>query len=182
MARGKKGPVPEALADRIEVVADGELLGEIHGKPAPPPEVVSGSELEEILREDKQAEQPKLFKEPGIVKRWITIPLAPELLNEKRIALATLYQMVIDVEDAKKASAAQFNSELAHLNEQMRVIAKVLAKPTEEAEIECEWRVLDGEHARGLYRLDTGECLEKAALTAEDRAAEVEISRPGKPE
>ena len=101
------------------------------------------------------------------------MPVAPETLNQGRIALATFYQMVIDTEDAKKATAAQFNSELALLNKQMRVIAKVLAKPTEEVEVECEWRVIDG-NARGLFRLDTGECIEKAALTAEDRAEELE--------
>ena len=173
MPRGKKGPVPEALADRIEVVAGGGLLGTIESKklekmlnnPIPAPEGANGS---------VEAEQPQLFKEPGIVKRWRTTPVAPETLNQGRIALATFYQMVINTEDAKKATAAQFNSELASLNLQMRVIAKVLAKPTEEAEVNCEWRVIDGENARGLYRLDSGECIETAALTAEDRAAELE--------
>ena len=39
-------------------------------------------------------------------------------------------------------------------------------------DVDCEWRGIDG-NARGLFRLDTGECIEQAALTAEDRAAEL---------
>ena len=136
----------------------------VYGIPTPPPDG---------LAEPATAEQSELFKEPGIVK-WLTVPLSAEVVNEKRQALAELYQQGLDVMDAKKTADKDFNAQLATIETMMRGIAKTLAAPTEEAEVACEWRVIDGENARGLYRLDTGECMEKAALTAEDRAAELD--------
>ena len=147
MPRGKKGPVPDALPNGV------------YGIPTPPPDG---------LAEPATAEQSELFKEPGIVK-WLTVPLSAEVVNEKRQALAELYQQGLDVMDAKKTADKDFNAQLATIETMMRGIAKTLAAPTEEAEVECEWRVIDG-NTRGLFRLDTGECLEKTALTAEDRA------------
>ena len=130
--------------------------------------------IENPAREDKPAEQPELFREPGIVNKWLTVPLSDEVVNEKRQALAELYQQGLDVMDSKKTADKDFNAQLATIETMMRGIAKTLADPTEEAEVECEWRVIDGENARGLFRLDTGECIETAALTAEDRAVELD--------
>ena len=185
MARGKKGPRPDALPKEEAIeetwicvdcgfeAPDLYLLEQhqqsmshgVYGIPTPPPDG---------LAEPATAEQSELFKEPGIVNKWLTVPLSDEVVNEKRQALAELYQQGLDVMDSKKTADKDFNAQLATIETMMRGIAKTLAAPTEEAEVACEWRVIDGENARGLYRLDTGECMEKAALTAEDRAAELD--------
>ena len=174
MARGKRGPVPEALADRIEVVVGGELLGKVESKnlekmlenPVPAPEAANGH------AEPAIAEQPELFREPGTVIKYVNVSPAPEVLDEHRKALADLAQEYLAIKDAKKAADAGFNTQISEIDTKMREIVLAI-KYSGQYPVECEWRVIDG-NARGLFRLDTGECIEMAALTAEDRAAELE--------
>ena len=156
MARGKRGPVPEALADRIEIVAGGGLLGTIESK-----------KLETILNDV----QPALFREPGIVKRRLQVQLSEEVLSEHRNALANLAQEYLRIKDAKKQADADFNAQINTLDGEMRGVVKGLKGLP--FDVDCQWRVIDG-NARGLFRLDTGECIEMAALTAEDRAEELD--------
>lgn len=118
--------------------------------------------------------QSALFSEPGIVTRAINTPLPEEELNQKRTRLAELYQQVLEVKSAKKAADTDFNAQIADIDEMMQAIARTLRYPTSNQTVRCEWRIIEGENARGLYRLDTGELLEKGALTEEDRAAELE--------
>lgn len=120
------------------------------------------------------ATQPgELFSEPGIVHRNVEVPIDPEVLNEKRVKLAELYQEALEVKANKKSADAAFNAQLTGIDEDMQSIARVLRTPFTYAKVETEWRIIDGENARGLYRLDTGEMLENAALTEEDRAEEL---------
>ena len=144
------------------------ILSTGHRDPFKTPEAANGK-AEPVI-----AEQPELFKEPGIVKRWVKVHFDEGFLNEKRKALADLYQTALTVKEDKKSADADFNAQLTHIDEMMRDIARLLASPFTEDEVRCEWRVIDGENARGLFRIDTGECIEKAALTAEDRAAELD--------
>ncbi len=197
--KGKRGPTPERLQTTdpaIETIIDptdivnvevekeqlepggykcanctfrSNLLSEME-------EHVNGTGHGKFLTEpDKIAvEQPELFSTPGVIHRMIDVPIDDEILNTKRAALAELYQNALDVKAKKKSADAAFNSELADIDEQMQEVARVLAKPFTYEQAECEWRRIDSENARGLYRLDTGEMIEKAALTEEDRVAEME--------
>lgn len=124
--------------------------------------------------EPVKPEQPQLFSEKGVIHRDVQVPLAPEFLSEKRVQLATLYQNILDVEDAKSAAVSDFNAQIKSIDAQMQEIARVLKLPYTHEKVDCEWRILEAENARGLYRLDTGEMIEKQPLTAEDRAAELE--------
>ena len=138
----------------------------VYGIPAKEPEAATANA-------EPVAEQPELFKEPGIVIRYVNVSPAPEVLAEHRKALADLAQEYLAIKDAKKAADAGFNTQISEIDTKMREIVLALKYPGQYL-VECEWRVIDGENARGLYRLDTGECIETAALTAEDRAAELD--------
>lgn len=123
---------------------------------------------------DTQPIQPELFSTPGTINREIKIPLDETILNEKKTRLALLYQSALDVKEEKKDADSEFNSRLKNIDEQMQEIARVLKKPFTYEMARCEWRIIEEEHARGLYRLDTGELIEKQALSMEDRVKEAE--------
>lgn len=130
-----------------------------------------GFESEEPV---ETATQAALFGEPGVITRSINVPMPEEELNERRARLAELYQEISDVKSAKKAADTDFNAQISAIDERMQAIARTLRCPTSLETVRCEWRIIDGENARGLYRLDTGELLEKSPLTAEDMALELE--------
>jgi hypothetical protein len=114
--------------------------------------------------------QPELFSGPKTIRRPIEIPLPQDQVVAKHANLAELYQMALDVREEKKTADEGFNSRLKDIDSQMQAIARVLRNPTAHELVECEWRRIDEENARGLYRLDTGEIIEKEPLTAEDMA------------
>ncbi len=114
--------------------------------------------------------QPELFS-TKFVFRGINVPLPDDLLNDKRARLAKLYQSALDVKDEKKAADDDFNARLKNIDSQMQEIARILKAPFTYERKECEWKILEGENARGLFRVDTGEMVEKQPLTAEDFAA-----------
>lgn len=125
-------------------------------------------------RKEAPAEQAELFAPPaGPLKREIAVPISEGFLNETKSKLATLYQEHLDIKARKKAADDACNEELKFIDEEMRSLAKILKDPTEKQWVDCEWRVIDEENARGLFRLDTGECLETKPLTMEDRAREL---------
>lgn len=118
--------------------------------------------------------QPELFRPPGVISRSIQIPLDPELLAEKRECLSALYQKALDVKFNKKTVDAGFNATLTDIDEHMQEIARILRSPYTYETKDCEWRIIEGENARALYRLDTGEEIERSPLTQEDFQAEHE--------
>ena len=118
--------------------------------------------------------QPELFGEPGVVHRMVNVMLPAELLNEKRSRLAALYQSALEVKEEKKTADDEFNARLKNIDTQMQEIARILRTPYTYEKVDCEWRILQEENARGLYRLDTGEQIEKQPLTEEDRVKEIE--------
>lgn len=142
------------------------------------------SEIEEHCRgtqhggygkqEPVEAVQPELFSESGIVHRMVNVMLPAELLNDKRVRLAALYQSALEVKDEKKSADDDFNARLKNIDSQMQEIARVLRTPFTYEKVDCEWRIIQDENARGLYRLDTGEQIEKQPLTEEDRVREIE--------
>ncbi len=123
------------------------------------------------LAPEEPAQQAML---PNLVHREITIPLDEEFLVGKRFKLATLYQAVLEVKDEKKAADDEFNAKLKSLDNQMQEIARVLKAPVSYKRVDCEWRIIEEENARGLFRLDTGECIEKEALSIEDHEQDIE--------
>jgi len=118
--------------------------------------------------------QPELFSTPGVIHREIELPLSDELLNHKKTRLALLYQSALEVKEEKKDADSDFNARLKNIDEQMQEIARVLKKPFTFERVKCEWRILEGENARGLFRLDTNEQVDKQPLSQEDREKELE--------
>jgi len=115
--------------------------------------------------------QPELFSTPGVVHRDVRVPFPDDVINEKRARLASLYQNALDIREEKKAADDDFNAQLKSIDTDMQALARVLRTPWTYENADCEWKILDNENARGLYRLDTGEMIEKQPLTAEDYAA-----------
>lgn len=120
------------------------------------------------------AVQPELFRPPGTIRKEIRVPFDNEFLDEKRKRLAALFQHSLDITEEKKATDQDCNARLKNIDNQMQEIARLLKTPFTYETKDCEWRIIEGENARGLYRLDTGELVEKAALTGEDRAEEIQ--------
>ncbi len=199
MPRGKKGPVPEALEDGppIETIVGQENIVDVDDPgpvPGDEPPVESGYRCDECLFSSNflseiqehcngtghggfKSEEPvqtALFSESGVVYRMINVSLPADFLNEKRERLALLYQSALDVKDEKKSADDDFNARLKHIDSQMQEIARILKTPYTYEKIDCEWRIIEEENARGLYRLDTGELIDKQPLTAEDHAKELE--------
>lgn len=117
--------------------------------------------------------QPELFSEHGEVSRFVNVPLPDGVVTEKLIELSELYQDTLNVKENKKAADDEFNAQLKTLDAQMQAIARILKTPWTSEPVKCIWRIIEGENARGLYRIDTGEIIDKQPLTAEDRAAEL---------
>ena len=181
MARGKKGPRPEmkVTGERgITLIEDDfpggpQVEARKNGVPDEPMRVAETYiPFTEPVETPVIAEQPELFKPLGVVIKYVNVSPAPEVLAEYRKALADLAQEYLAIKDAKKAADAGFNTQISEIDIKMRKIVLALKYPGQ-SPVECEWRVIDG-NARGLYRLDTGECIAQAALTAEDRAAELD--------
>ncbi len=123
---------------------------------------------------DAEPVQPELFSTPGVIHKSIEVPLPAEELNQKRAKLAELYQEVLNVKDEKKSADSDFNEQLKSLDESMQAIARVLKNPFTRETVDCEWHIIDGENARELRRLDTGEVVDKQPLSMEDKLAEEE--------
>lgn len=196
MPKGKKGPIPEDLNEPTDPTAE-QIVGEenvvdVGEAEAPESEPATMrcsdctfstnhlSELEEHCAgtghggSRPEPQQPALFSEPGIVHRMVNVMLPAELLNEKRTRLAALYQSALEVKEEKKSADDDFNARLKNIDSQMQEIARVLRQPFTYERVDCEWRLIENENARGLYRLDTGEMIDKQPMTAEDFATERE--------
>jgi hypothetical protein len=121
----------------------------------------------------KENQQPKLFSEKGVVHRNVEIRLPDDIITERKDRLAHLYQSMLEVREEKKSADDDFNARIKNIDNQMQEIARVLKTPFTLEKVDCEWRIIEGENARGLYRLDTGALIETEALTQEDREAEL---------
>lgn len=126
------------------------------------------------LEEPAKPVQPQLFREPGVIKRSIEVRMSDEAIAQKQATLAALYRQLRDVESAKESAVKTFNAEIKAYDEQMQAIDRVLRAPYTFETVDCVWRVIEGENARGLYRLDNGDMLEQQPLTEEDRQAELD--------
>lgn len=196
MAKGKRGPYVDVVEPEQEPTAE-EIVGEdnvVDVSPEEQPQEGSylcsmptckfkASQLTEMEahvaetghgRAPVAEVQPELFSTPGIIHKMIDVPMEEEFLNQKKTALAELYQNTLDVKFQKKAADAGFNAQLTAFDERMQEISRILANPFTSVRVDCEWRVIEGENARGLFRIDTGEQIEKSPLTQEDRVAELE--------
>lgn len=193
--KGKRGPVPDPLDPAPEQIVGEENIVNVDDDYQP--EIPAGyhcsdcsfasnhlSEIEEHTNGTGhggyEAEtpplvtQPELFATPGVIHRMMNVPMPDAFLNERRTQLAFLYQQSLEVREEKKDADSDFNARLKSLDEQMQAIARILKTPHTYEKIACEWKLIENENARGLYRLDTGELLERAALTQEDFVREQE--------
>lgn len=202
MPRGKKGPVPDALEDLNKDPTAEEIVGKENVVDVGSPYAIDTdikqpagykcadctftsshlSDIEEhcngtghggFKQEDSEPVQPELFRPPGVIRRSLEIPLPEDVILQQRERLANLYQSSLDVKEEKREADSDFNARLKNLDEQMQACARVLKTPHTYENVDCEWRILEGENARGLFRLDSGEMVDKQPLTAEDRAEEL---------
>lgn len=111
---------------------------------------------------------------PGIVRRNVEISMPETTLNAKRKELSECYRSIRDIEDEKAASDAAFKARSKPLEQKMEAIDRILRNPVTYEKVEAEWRVIEGENARGLFRLDTGEMIEKEAINQDDREEELQ--------
>jgi hypothetical protein len=118
-------------------------------------------------------EQVELFKEPGFVRRHLETRVGEAFLNALRGELEALCRKKRDVEDEKDAATKAFNARIKAHEQSIDDILQQLQVKTQFAYVDCEWRILNDENARGLFRLDTGDCIERRPLTAEDRLEEL---------
>jgi len=199
MPKGKRGPRPEVsdepTAEQIvgeENVVDVELIidnvpperqGYKCSQPGCPfqtgflmemEEHVNGTGHGSYVTDTIDPQQPELFSTPGIVHKQIQVQMDEEFLVEKRARLAALYQEALDVREAKKSADDDFNAQLKTLDTDMQAIARVLRTPFTYDTVDCEWRIIENENARGLYRMDSGELIETQPLSEEDRLKELE--------
>jgi len=199
MPKGKRGPRPEVNDDRTaeEIVGRDNVVdvgmpieqqpperqGYKCSQPGCPFQTGFLTEMEEhvngtghgsYVTDTIDPQQPELFSTPGIVHKQIQVQMDEEFLVEKRARLAALYQEALDVREAKKSADDDFNAQLKTLDTDMQAIARVLRTPFTYDTVDCEWRIIEDENARGLYRLDTGELLETQPLSEEDRVRELQ--------
>lgn len=199
MPKGKRGPIPDAINEPHPEPPIENIIGEENVVDAgtsdrtDDPPLVSGgykcadctftgpllSEIEEHCSGSGHGgygqatpQQAALFREPGVIYHTVQVPLEADFLNEKRQRLADLYQSALDIKEEKKEADSDFNTRLKNIDEQMQQIARVLKTPYTYDKVKCEWRIIEEENARGLYRLDTGEMVDKQPLTMEDRITE----------
>lgn len=201
--RGPRPETPAEIAERENDPTAEEIVGKENvvevGLDAPPPrqqgyvcancpfrsnllsemeEHVNGTghgkfDTEEVKPADP-VQTPLFSPPPGVVHKDIRVPLGDELLNDKRMKLAELYQKALDVKDEKKAADEDCNTRLKMIDQQMQEIARVLKMPFTWEKVNCEWRIIGEENARGLFRLDTGEQVDVQPLAEEDRVRELE--------
>lgn len=204
MPRGKKGPIPDSLEDLSTDPTAEEIVGKENVVDVGAVDgadkwqrwlvgsdnaykcdycIFTSKTLSEIQEHcnvtghggtDEEAVQPELFRPPGVITSMVNVMLPAELLNEKRIRLSGLYQSALEIKEDKKETDSDFNARLKTIDEQMQEIARVLKTPFTYEKVDCEWRIIEGENARGLYRLDTGEQIDKQPLTMEDRVEELQ--------
>lgn len=138
---------------------------------------LTSEELEEHLRavghthwDRWPPEQTDLFTEgDGIVTRDLRRVMTNAEQDEIRIALSREYEALYVIEQEKAAADKEFKDRMKPHEGAMVSYAKTLADPYSESTVDCRWLIEATE--RVLRRVDSGEELERRALTAEDRAA-----------
>ena len=116
------------------------------------------------------AEQQELFAPTGMVTIQVKEPLSEGYLAEVRQKIAELVEQQFAVEDEKKAEAKRTGDLLKEIDAELKQLVAVLKNPVNVKSVECEWRDADDKPERVLYRNDTGEEIERAPLSAEERA------------
>lgn len=103
------------------------------------------------------------------INRNLPVPLTtPEKVEYGR-NLAHLHSDYTKLEIDKKASADTFKYSLEALDGRISHLAGVIRAGEEDRQVECRWRYLFETNSKELIRMDTGEIVETATITAEER-------------
>ncbi len=89
--------------------------------------------------------------------------------------LAELHQQYANVESQKAIAAATYKETLIELDGRIAHLARVLRDGHESRAVDCTWRYLFASNQKELVRIDTGEVVETAAITAEERQLLLEL-------
>lgn len=111
------------------------------------------------------------------INRTLAVPLTTIEKVDMGHRLAELYGEYGDAELRKKASADRFKEELEELDGRIAHLARIVRSGEEYRTVECKWRYLFDVNTKELVRMDTGEIVETAAITAEERQLMLQIDQ-----
>lgn len=103
------------------------------------------------------------------ITRSLPVPLTTDEKVEYGRNLAVLHQEYLALERAKKVSADDFKEKLEGIDGATFRLATIVRNQEEYRTVECSWRYLFETNSKELIRMDTGEIVETATITAEER-------------
>ncbi len=157
--------------DCIAVLAMPEMMEHLSAVGHTGYEAAGAIDIDNAARTERieKEEQTPLFNEPGPIYRSLEVPFSEE-------EMIGLWRQAADIavklrEQKQILGTAKDNIKILDV-EQMKVAASI-AYAKRSAQVECEWQVDFESNSKRLLRKDTGVELDKVALSAEDRAAEL---------
>ena len=106
------------------------------------------------------------------VTRDLQVPLTPEELLTKGEDMAAAELAITALETER----SEINTRIADKRGHRHELAEAITKGTELRPVKCEWREDLIANSKTLVRLDTGEELERSALTFEDRQESLSLA------
>lgn len=133
--------------------------------------------FEEVVPENPVIEVPppppsvqtELFSEPPIVKRDLLVHISDERLKDLHEEIGILCSESLNQKELAEAAKDQVKI----LETKMQEIRAKIKSPFEYQTVDCQWRIVLEENSKKLVRLDNGEVVQTAALSAEDREREL---------
>lgn len=161
MAKKVTEPVDDALFDEPAAEDSGEGIGEgMVDVSASIPEVSETA----IVSEDGVAIGPV----SEAFRKALPVFLSPVELGEYSAELARQCELLVDIEERKKAANKAFGDQIKDIRKMMDHLTKLITSGSEDRPIECRWE-FDYEHGvKKLRRLDTDEIAKEETLTVED--------------
>lgn len=111
------------------------------------------------------------------IQRNLPVLLTTDEKVDYGLNLAELHQDYGSVEIKKKDAADRFKNELDELNARISYFSRVIRSGEEWRNVDCQWRYIFDTNTKELMRMDTGEIVETAAITAEERQLLLQIDQ-----
>ncbi len=113
------------------------------------------------------------------MQEYITRELKYELTQDELLSysrqLAKNQQDKGEAESGKKSVVADYNDKIARLNSEIQILSRKVANGYEHRPIKCRWQYHWENGKKVLLRLDTGEIVEAAEITPEERQQELRM-------
>jgi len=109
------------------------------------------------------------------IKRFLPVQLTTSEKVEFGQKLAQAHQEYGEVEREKKHVADKFKERLEVIDGRTSQLATIVHSGEELRDVGCQWRYLFEANTKELMRMDTGEIVETAAITPEERQLMLQI-------